>query len=73
MRMRNPLLRIGKREPATGEIGPGVALEFKDHRFGAALDPDSAAHDTLHPVVNLATHHTVMYSKGHGSIMSDRA
>ena len=69
MRMRKPLLRIGEREQATGEIRPGVALEFEYHRFGSALDPDLAAHDSLHAVVDLTAHHAVMNSKGHAPII----
>src|SRR6266498_4145082 len=73
MWMRKPLLPVGKREQATGEIRPGVALEFKDHRFGAALDPDVAAHDSFDAVVDLTAHYAVMDSKGHAPIIPGRA
>ena len=70
MRVRNALERIGEREQATGEVGPGVALEFEHHRLGAALDPDFAAHDALDAIVNLAAHHAVMNPKGHADFFT---
>src|SRR6185503_9143835 len=72
MRMRNAHLRIVEREPAACEIRPRVALEFEDHGFGAALDPDLAAHSSFFAIVDFAAHHTVMNSKGHAPSMADR-
>src|ERR1035437_4646955 len=73
MGMGNALLRISEREPAAGQIWPGVALEFEHHRFGAALDPDSAAHNSFDAVVNLAPHYAVMNAKSHAPTMPDFA
>ena len=42
-----------------------VALEFEGRRCDAALDPDSATHDSLDAIINFAAHHAVMNSKGH--------
>jgi hypothetical protein len=33
--MRNAFLHVAEREPATGEVRPGVALELEHDRFGA--------------------------------------
>ncbi len=69
MRMRDELLRVGKSEQATGKIRPGIALQFENDRFGAALDPDFAAHVSLHAVINFAARHAVMNAKSHVQIM----
>lgn len=61
----NAFERIDEREQATGQVEPGIALEFERHGFGAAFDPDIAAHDALDAIVNLAAHHVGVNPKGH--------
>ena len=70
---RHGLLWIRKGEPATGQVRMRVTLEFELQRLGAALDPDFTAHDSLHAVVNLATHHAVMNSEGHAGMLTEQA
>ena len=69
MRMWDALLRIGEREQASGEVRPGVAFEFEHHRLGPALDPNVAAHDSLHTVVHLTAHRALMDPKSHAGIV----
>src|ERR1035437_5237311 len=69
MGIRNALLRVREGQQATREVRPGVARQLKDHRFGTALDPNPAAHNSLHAVINLTAHHTVVNAKSHAAIM----
>src|ERR1017187_3051704 len=69
MRIRNALLRVREGQHATREVRPRVARQLKDHRFGTALDPNLAAHHSLHAVINLTAHHAVVNTKSHAAIM----
>src|SRR5882672_864870 len=73
MVMRDALERIVQSEEATGEVRPGVALEFENQRLGPAFQPNLAAHKSVHAVVNLAAHHAVVNPKGHEPMLPKTA
>ena len=62
---RDRLAGIFKRQQTTRKVGTGVALEFEDHRFVEAVQPDFAAHDAALAIVDLTALHTVMNAPGH--------
>src|SRR5688572_23048135 len=48
--MPNALLWIGERKETTGQIGPGIAVEFEYHGFVASFHPNPTAHNPLHAI-----------------------
>ena len=54
-------------EQTAREIRTGIAHEIKFHGLVAPLEPEFAAHDTLHAVVNLTTDHVFFNAPGHAA------
>src|SRR3954447_4941031 len=52
-------------EETTRKVRMGVAFQVKCDRFGPALHPDRATHDTFCAVVDFAADYVVMNSEGH--------
>jgi hypothetical protein len=65
--IRDGRLPIVERKQATGKVGPGIAFQFEHHRFWAAFEPDFAAHNSFHAIVNVAADHAVVNAKSHAA------